>query len=117
MPKYYLTRREYVDVIYDYEIYVDKALANKYTKYCKEHLKGLSEDFQLTEADIVMAWECDWPSDSILDKEFKHANYNSSNILGDWLRDWLSDDMWDADCETYDSTSRDTEDKIYVVGD
>lgn len=117
MPKYYLTRREYVDVIYDYEMYVDKALADSYTKYCKENIEGLPEDFQLTEQDIVMIWDYDWPSDSIFDQEFRHARYNYSKSLGDFIRDWLNEEMWDADCETYDSTTCDTSDGIYIVED
>ena len=117
MPKYYLTRREYVDVIYDYEMYVDKTLVDSYTKYCKEYIEGLPEDFQLTEQDIVMIWEYDWPEDSIFDQEFRHANYHYSKSLGDFIRDWLSDEMWDASCETYDSTTCDVSDGSYDAED
>lgn len=98
---------------------VTPELVADYNKYVNENYSFEDVDkVELTEQDLIQAWDRYWDEDSVLNtKVTAHGDhvYDFSYTLGDTVRDILSDEMWDQDCDQGDTHTEEVDDYVYAV--
>lgn len=117
----YLTRKEYVTAVYEYEMELTDKLIAEYNEYVNKYFifKDV-EKVELTANDIKQAWERYYEDDSILNTPVIGRRHDDGSTytypreceLGDELQGLLSDDMWSVDSDEVDYTTDEVEDFV-----
>ena len=119
----YLTRKEYVTAVYEYEMELTDALVAEYNEYINKHFIFKDVDkVELTANDIKQAWERFYEDDSILCTPVLGRRHDDGSTytypreyeLGYELQGLLNDDMWSCEYEEVDYTTDDVEDFVNV---